>query len=74
MTAEVLGVPYEFKKCDLMAGENMKVNDAVYVDAVSVCLLTHKKVKRRFLIDHGPIYGFACLSLTNYKLRHLLQT
>ena len=25
MTAEVLGVPYEFKKCDLMAGENMKV-------------------------------------------------
>ena len=26
MTAEVLGVPYEFKKCDLMAGENMKVD------------------------------------------------
>ena len=25
MTAEVIGVPYEFKKCDLMAGENMKV-------------------------------------------------
>jgi len=24
MTAEVIGVPYEFKKCDLMAGENMK--------------------------------------------------
>ena len=31
MTAEVLGVPYEFKKCDLMAGENMKVKDAVAV-------------------------------------------
>ena len=52
MTAEVLGVPYEFKKCDLMAGENMKVNDAVYVDAVSVCLLTHKKVKKRVLLEH----------------------
>ena len=27
MTAEVVGVPYEFKKCDLLAGENMKVED-----------------------------------------------
>ena len=25
MTASVLGVPYEFKKCDPMTGENMKV-------------------------------------------------
>ena len=32
MTAEVLGVPYEFKKCDLMAGENMKV------DIINFCL------------------------------------
>ena len=31
MTAEVLGVPYEFKKCDLMAGENMKVKDTADV-------------------------------------------
>ena len=31
MTDEVLGVPYEFKKYDLMAGENMKVKDAVDV-------------------------------------------
>ena len=31
MTAEVLGVPYEFKKCDIMAGENMKVDEIFWV-------------------------------------------
>ena len=31
MTAEVLGVPYEFKKCDIMAGENMKVEDIIQI-------------------------------------------
>ena len=32
MTAEVVGVPYEFKKCDLLAGENMKVEDFLFKD------------------------------------------
>ena len=31
MTAEVLGVPYEFKKCDLFAGDNMKVKEMFIV-------------------------------------------
>ena len=32
MAAEVVGVPYEFKKCDLLAGENMKVEDFLLKD------------------------------------------
>ena len=43
MTAEVLGVPYEFKKCDLMAGENMKVDDVV-----DVYWLARNKIERQF--------------------------
>ena len=43
MTAEVVGVPYEFKKCDLMAGENMKVkkNNHTFVQ-LSTLLTTQK--------------------------------